>query len=98
MPVFVFRTFHPTTCMDFSDFFRNAVPLATVAGVAFAIVNQAFRWTWRLAQVEQKSNENADEISRVEEESVPQRENGRADGVPAAHRGHGKSIDRGSAE
>jgi len=60
--------------MDFSDFFRNAVPLATVAGVAFAIVNQAFRWTWRLAQVEQKSNENADEISRVEEESVARSE------------------------
>ncbi len=60
--------------MDFSDFFRNQVPLAGIAGIAFALINQAFRFSWRLAQVERDNKTNEREIERVEEESFERHE------------------------
>lgn len=54
--------------MDPWDFFKYAAPLAVIAGGAGAVVQQAFKWTWRLAQVERDAATNADEIARVEVE------------------------------
>lgn len=45
-----------------------------LTGGAFAMVQQAFKWVWRLAQVEQQSRENADEIARVEEDACARHE------------------------
>jgi len=60
--------------MEQWDFLKYALPMSIVAGGAFAIVSWAFRWTWRLATLEQESKSNASEISRVEEEAVERSE------------------------
>ena len=56
--------------MNVQDFLLNQAPLAAIGGVAFGIINQAFKWTWRLAEVERDTKANAAEIDRVEEESL----------------------------
>lgn len=60
--------------VDLASFLTSAAPLALLAGGAFAMVQQGFKWVWRLAQVEQQSRENRDEIERVEQESRESRE------------------------
>ena len=56
--------------MSLQDFVVNQAPLAGIAGVAMALINQAFKFAWRLATVERDSKVNAQEIERVEEESL----------------------------
>lgn len=60
--------------MALPDVLTNAAPLALLAGGAFAMVQQAFKWVWRLAQVEQQSRANAEEITRVEEDALARHE------------------------
>lgn len=56
--------------MPFPDSLGSAAPLAVLAGSAFAMVSQAFKWVWRLAQVEQKAEANEVEIERVEGDAI----------------------------
>jgi len=60
--------------MEQWDFLKYALPMSVVAGGAFAIVSWAFRWTWRLATLEQESKSNAFEINRVEDEAIERSE------------------------
>lgn len=55
--------------MDISSFISSTAPMSVLGGGAFAMVSQGFKWVWRLAQVEQQSRENKDEIVRVESEA-----------------------------
>lgn len=43
--------------MDFSEFLRNAGPLAAIAGVAYALVQAVFKLHWRVATTERDSKE-----------------------------------------
>ena len=60
--------------MPSSDFFSTNGPLALLIGVGFAIVQQVFKFVWRLAQVERATESNTDEIRRVDEEAIDRHE------------------------
>jgi len=56
--------------MPSSDFFSSNGPLALLTGVGFAIVQQVFKFVWRLAKVEEQSEANRGEIVRVENDAI----------------------------
>lgn len=51
--------------MDPWDFLKFAAPLAAIVGGVFALVREAFRWNWRLAQVEQKAQSHDADIAEL---------------------------------
>lgn len=57
----------PTSVMDPLEFLKFAAPLAALAGGAYAIVREAFRWSWRLAQVERQAETSRTDIQHIQE-------------------------------
>lgn len=51
--------------MDFLKFLEYAAPVAMLAGGAFAVIKEMFRYGWRLAQVEQQARTTSDSVTKI---------------------------------